>query len=70
VKQLSFLKITWIFIRVVRPWPPWRCPMPGWMGPGKPELVRGSQPMAGVGAGWLLRSLPTQAILWSMEGAE
>jgi len=28
---------------------PWRCPKPGWMGPGQPELVRGRQPMAGVG---------------------
>ena len=47
------------------------CPIPGgaqgqvgW-GPGQPELVGGSQPMAGVGTGWCLRSLPTQAILWS-----
>ena len=30
------------------------------MGPGQPALVRGNQPMAGVGAGWALRSLPTQ----------
>ena len=28
----------------------------------------GSQPLAGVGAGWALRSLPTQAILW-LSGA-
>jgi len=26
----------------------------------QPELVRGTQPMAGVGSGWTLRSLPTQ----------
>ena len=36
-----------------------RCPRPGWMGPGQPELVgRGSQPTARGGDGWALRSLP------------
>ena len=41
------------------------CPIPGcaqgqvgW-GPGQPELVVGNQPMAGIGAGWTLRFLPT-----------
>jgi len=28
---------------------PWRCSRSGWMGPGQPELVGGSEPMA---AGW------------------
>jgi len=32
---------------------PWTLSGPGWMGPGQPELVGGSQPMAGVGAGGL-----------------
>ena len=30
----------------------------GW-GPGQPDLVRDTQPMAGVETGWALRSLPT-----------
>ena len=25
---------------------PWRCPRPGWMGPGQTKLVGGSQPTA------------------------
>jgi len=28
-----------------------------------PDLLGGTQPMAGLGTGWALRSLPTQAIL-------
>ena len=36
---------------------PWRCPRPGRMGPGQPELVGGSQPMAGVG--WVGREVPS-----------
>jgi len=65
VKRKLFTK------RVVRPWhccpEGCGCPIPGgaqgqvgW-GPGQPELVGGSQPMAGVGAGWALRTLPTSA---------
>ena len=42
---------------------PWRCARPGWRGSGQPNLVGGSQPRAGVGTAWALRSLPTQAIL-------
>jgi len=34
----------------------------GW-GPTQPDLAGGSQATAGVGTGWALRSLPTQAIL-------
>jgi len=54
--------------RAVRPWHccpgkcgaySWKHPKT-WMGPGQPELVRGTQPMAGVGAGWPFRSLPPQ----------
>jgi len=41
---------------------PWRCPRP-WMGPGQPELVEDSQPMAEDGTGWALRSLPLHDIL-------
>ena len=41
---------------------PWRCPRP-WMGPGQPELVEDSQPMAEDGTGWALRSLPLYDIL-------
>jgi len=36
------------------------------MGTGQPELVGGTQPMAGVGTGWALRSLPTQPLYDSM----
>lgn len=41
-----------------------RCPRLGWIGPGYPELVRDSQPMAGGGIARALMSLPTQATLW------
>jgi len=30
---------------------PWKCPRPSWTGSGQPELVGGSQPMAGVEIG-------------------
>lgn len=35
-----------------------------WMGPGQPELMEGTQPTAGVGIGWSVRSLPSWAIQW------
>jgi len=41
---------------------PWRHPRPGWVGPGQPELVGDTQPMAGIGAGEALRSLPNETI--------
>ena len=37
---------------------PWRYPRPGWMGPGQPELVGGSQPMAG-GWNWMIFKVPS-----------
>lgn len=42
---------------------PWRSPRL-WMGPGKPELVGGNQPLAEGGTGWSWRFLSTWAILW------
>jgi len=39
---------------------PWRCPRPGRVGTGQLELVGLNRPMAGLGSGVSLRSLPTQ----------
>ena len=41
----------------------WRSLRPGWMGPRQPELVGAALPWQGVGAGWAVRFLPTQAFL-------
>jgi len=64
-------------LREVRPWhccpESCGCPIPGgaqgqvgWC-PGQPELVGGSQPMAGVKTRWALRSLLTQPLCDSMK---
>ena len=42
---------------------PWRRSRSGWMGPWAPELMGAALPTAQGGAGWALRSLPTQAVL-------
>jgi len=45
---------------------PWRCPRPGWVGPGQPEL--GAQPSHGRGWNWVIFRLPSKpshaTILW------
>ena len=44
---------------------PWRCSGPGLVGTGQLGVAGGSPAHGrGVGAGWSLKSLPTQAILW------
>ena len=48
---------------------PWRCSRLGWMGPGQPDVVGGTQPTAGGWSGWTLYFLSTQIILWFYEVA-
>jgi len=65
--------------RVVRPWHccpelwvphPWRCPRPGWMGPGQPELLGGS-PAYSRGWDWVGFKVPSNLnqsrILWLQQ---